>query len=101
MITAAVRNPTNPDSKAESLSSHDGNEMIDQGLAPINGTSLFDNGLPTGGAVTPGPMNSYGESNYEVFDPLTWLLDGYVAWPYPLVGSGGQGGQGLEAGVAP
>lgn len=32
-----------------------------------------------------------GESNYEVFDPLNWMLDGLVDFPY--LGSGG-----LEAG---
>lgn len=24
----------------------------------------------------------YGESNYEVFDPLNWMLDGLVDFPY-------------------
>lgn len=31
--------------------------------------------------ITPGPSNTYGESNYEVFDPLNWLLDGLVDMP--------------------
>ncbi len=45
-----------------------------------------------GGPVTPGPSNSFGESNYEVFDPLNWMLDGFVDFPYSLTAV-----QGLEA----
>jgi len=26
----------------------------------------------------------FGESNYEVFDPLNWMLDGHVELPYSL-----------------
>jgi hypothetical protein len=32
------------------------------------------------------------ESNYEVFDPLTWMLDGLVDFPYSFTAV-----QGLEA----
>lgn len=39
-----------------------------------------------GGTVTPGPDNSFGESNYEVFDPLNWMLDGLVDFPYSFSG---------------
>lgn len=42
--------------------------------------------------MTPGPSNSFGESNYEVFDPLNWMLDGFVDFPYSLAAV-----QGLEA----
>ena len=38
----------------------------------------------------------YGESTYEVFDPLNWMLDGLVDFPYSF-----GGGQGLEAGGIP
>ena len=38
--------------------------------------------------ITPGPSSSYGESNYEVFDPLNWMLDGLVDFPYSLAGQG-------------
>jgi hypothetical protein len=34
----------------------------------------------------------YGESNYEVFDPLNWMLDGLVDFPYSYAAV-----QGLEA----
>jgi hypothetical protein len=33
-----------------------------------------------------------GESNYEVFDPLNWMLDGLVDFPYSYAAV-----QGLEA----
>lgn len=35
----------------------------------------------TGDMITPGPSNTWGESNYEVFDPLNWMLDGLVDLP--------------------
>ena len=34
----------------------------------------------------------YSESNYEVFDPLNWMLDGLVDFPYSYAAV-----QGLEA----
>jgi len=34
----------------------------------------------------------YTESNYEVFDPLNWMLDGLVDFPYSYAAV-----QGLEA----
>ena len=33
------------------------------------------------GTLTPGP-NGFIEPNYEVFDPLNWMLDGLVDFPY-------------------
>ncbi|KAH0557120.1 hypothetical protein GP486_005090 [Trichoglossum hirsutum] len=67
-----VKNPTNPDFTAESSS----NSSIDPNLAPPNGPR---------GSVTPGRSNSaFGESHYEVFDPLNWMLDGLVDFPYSL-----------------
>ncbi len=57
--------------------------------------------VAAGGAVTPnsnlpssgmmGNMN-FMESNYEVFDPLNWMLDGLVDFPYSYAAV-----QGLEA----
>lgn len=35
-------------------------------------------GLPSGGMNNGG----YGDANYEVFDPLNWMLDGLVDFPY-------------------
>lgn len=62
---AALKNPTNPDSAVESSAS----SVVDSSLAH------------SGDMITPGPSNTYGESNYEVFDPLNWLLDGLVDMP--------------------
>jgi hypothetical protein len=70
---AYLKNPTNPESAAESSSTSVA-EGADPSLAPP----------PPGimpGNVTPGP-GSYGEANYEVFDPLNWMLDGLVDFPY-------------------
>lgn len=42
-------------------------------------------GHGAGGGLTPtplGPSTSFGEANYEVFDPLNWMLDGLVDFPY-------------------
>lgn len=49
--------------------------------------------LPAAGTITPNPalpsasmlagsMGYSGENNYEVFDPLNWMLDGLVDFPY-------------------
>jgi len=59
--------------------------------------------LAAAGAVTPShglPSShmgyssgvGYTESNYEVFDPLNWMLDGLVDFPYSYAAV-----QGLEA----
>lgn len=66
--TAAVKNPTNPDSAVESSA----NSVADHSTAPSN--MLGDTMTPDG----------FGESNYEVFDPLNWMLDGLVDFPYSL-----------------
>lgn len=66
---AAVKNPTNPDSNVESSAS----STVDAGL-PSQGL--------TGDAFPAGPINLFGESNYEVFDPLSWMLDGFVNFPF-------------------
>jgi len=93
-----MKNPTNPDSAAESSAS---STHLDSTLMPSS-HQLQSQLLAAAGAVTPshglpsGSMLSgsvgYSESNYEVFDPLNWMLDGLVDFPYsyPAV-------QGLEA----
>lgn len=65
---AALKNPTNPDSTVDSPAS--------SGADP----SLAASGI-TGDMITPGPSNTWGETNYEVFDPLNWMLDGLVDLP--------------------
>ena len=39
----------------------------------------------------------YGEANYEVFDPLNWMLDGLVDFPYSFTAMQGLEQQGLGA----
>lgn len=67
---AALKNPTNPDSAVEFSST----SLADNSLAP---SALL------GGTLTPSDGFG-GESNYEVFDPLNWMLDGLVDLPYDL-----------------
>lgn len=61
--TAALNNPTNPDSAAESSA----NSVMDTNVAP---TALF------------GDNTTYGDPMYEVFDPLAWTLDGLTDFPF-------------------
>jgi hypothetical protein len=96
--TAATKNPTNPDSAAESSAS---STHLDSTLVPPS-HQLQNQLLAAAGAVTPNhglPSSSmiagsagYNESNYEVFDPLNWMLDGLVDFPYSYAAV-----QGLEA----
>ena len=30
--------------------------------------------------------DGFGDANYEVFDPLNWVLDGLVEFPYSMSG---------------
>jgi len=55
-----------------------------------------NNGLPSGNSGLPssGMGGVYNESNYEVFDPLNWMLDGLVDFPYSYAAV-----QGLEGGM--
>ena len=69
-VPAAPKNPTNPDSAVESSAT----SVADNSLAP---SALL------GGNLTPSDGFG-GESNYEVFDPLNWMLDGLVDLPYDL-----------------
>lgn len=62
-LDSAVNNPTNPDVVA------DGQILLDP--------SLPDPNMPSAGLND--PMVDY---NYEVFDPLTWMLDGTMDLPY-------------------
>lgn len=40
-------------------------------------------------------MGAFGDLNYEVFDPLTWMLDGDMELPYDTPGGQGLFGSGL------
>jgi hypothetical protein len=53
-------------------------------------------GMATGlGFPGNGMASGFNEANYEVFDPLNWMLDGLVDFPYSLTGM-----QGLEPGLS-
>lgn len=58
--------------------------QLQQSLSAISGT------------VTPGMTNPYGETNYEVFDPLNWMLDGLVDFPYSYAAVQGLEAQGMS-----
>lgn len=96
-LDAAMKNPTNPDSAAESSAS---STHLDSTLMPpahqLNNQLLAATGTitPSHGLPSNSMMNSvgYSESNYEVFDPLNWMLDGLVDFPYSYAAV-----QGLEA----
>lgn len=100
---AYLKNPTNPDSAAESSgasSAVPGNTTSttpvvgDPSLAPAPILSIPGAGAGAGaGTSTGGPAGAgagaglnlpsgFLEPNYEVFDPLNWLLDGLVDLPY-------------------
>ena len=101
MLPAVSKNPTNPDSAAESSASS--THHLDNTLIPNNSHQLQNqllnatrsitpqHGLPSNGMMGMGGVG-YTESNYEVFDPLNWMLDGLVDFPYSYAAV-----QGLEA----
>lgn len=104
-----MKNPTNPDSAPDSSAS---SAHLDATLMPMQtGNNIQSqlqaatnqHGLPgssIGGSVTPsggiGLGGGYGESNYEVFDPLNWMLDGLVDFPYSYAAVQGLEAQGMS-----
>ncbi|EFQ99731.1 C6 zinc finger domain-containing protein [Nannizzia gypsea CBS 118893] len=114
-----LKNPTNPDSGADSSASCSSTAPIrtststpvPPGPEGVSAASTADPTLTspalTAAPVTTGPESSPGpalggfnsssissgflEPNYEVFDPLNWMLDGLVDFPYLYPGV-----QGLE-----
>ena len=96
MTAAYLKHPTDPsavtDSSASSVTAGANHFTSDPPPRPSStvpgmpgmatGIGISGNGgLPTG----------YHEANYEVFDPLNWMLDGLVDFPYSFSGM-----QGLE-----
>jgi len=99
-LEAAMKNPTNPDSAVESRAS---STQLDNTLMAANQTlhggmqnQMHQNLSSLGGTVTPGISNPYGETNYEVFDPLNWMLDGLVDFPYSYAAVQGLEAQGMS-----
>lgn len=90
-----MKNPTNPDSAAESSVSS--THMSDTLMPPshqLQNNSLIQGGVTPNHNLPSGMMTGVGftENNYEVFDPLNWMLDGLVDFPYSYAAV-----QGLEA----
>ncbi|KAI9786025.1 MAG: hypothetical protein M1816_008177 [Peltula sp. TS41687] len=100
-LDSAVKNPTNPDSWADSTppsssssSLSPNNNKVDPSLAPPIHNQYLAGNSPSGVIVgSAGPFisrpasnvnNTLIEANYEVFDPLNWMLDGLVDFPYSL-----------------
>lgn len=101
--SAAMKNPTNPDSANESSAA---SSQLDSTLMPSH-TLAPSNMLSGGGPLTPGasgmsapttapanPMLSgpaFGDTNFDFFDPQHWMLDGLVDFSYtyapPLEGA--------------
>jgi len=97
-IEAALKHPTDPESAAESSASSahlDSTLMTsNHGLSANMQMQQQQSNLQSGmmGLGSNGLGGAYGESNYEVFDPLNWMLDGLVDFPYSYAAV-----QGLEA----
>ena len=102
---AYLKNPTNPDSTAESStassvgppqthSSTPGISGGDPSLAPAPILSQASLGVQANNGVSNLP-SGFMEPNYEVFDPLNWLLDGLVDLPYSYTTMGGMEPQGI------
>lgn len=93
---AYLKHPTDPsavtDSSASSVTGGAHNFTSDPPLRPPSVVPGMP-GMATGFGVTSnGNLTTvYNEANYEVFDPLNWMLDGLVDFPYSFIGM-----QGLE-----
>ncbi|GJN70316.1 hypothetical protein PLICBS_004370 [Purpureocillium lilacinum] len=93
-----TKQPTNPDSANESSAS---SSQLDSTLMPSHIPPTSNTLLGTNGALTPsaaalsaaasGPNSmigggmSYGETNYDFFDPQHWMLDGLLDFNYSFV----------------
>ncbi|GLI73685.1 hypothetical protein PoHVEF18_001905 [Penicillium ochrochloron] len=104
-IEAYLKNPTNPDSAADSSaassvglprtqSSTPGISGGDPSLAPAPMLTQPSLGVQGPGSSV-GLPSGFMEPNYEVFDPLNWLLDGLVDLPYSYSTMGGIEPQGI------
>jgi hypothetical protein len=98
-MTAAVKNPTNPNPDSNSHAPSSASSVVEQqtgGLIPPTSTTTPTPGIMTPGTNTgagfntPGPVGLFEapvapnipEWGNDVFDPLSWVLDGMVDFPY-------------------
>ncbi|OOF96035.1 hypothetical protein ASPCADRAFT_146632 [Aspergillus carbonarius ITEM 5010] len=104
-IEAYLKNPTNPDSNADSSNSSSvvptrtstatpGVAGADPSLAPAPMLAPASMAVPPSSGVGALP-SGFLEPNYEVFDPLNWLLDGLVDLPYSYSTISGMESQGI------
>ncbi|KAE8146187.1 hypothetical protein BDV25DRAFT_163009 [Aspergillus avenaceus] len=104
-LEAYLKNPTNPDSNAESSASSSvapghtststpGVAGGDPSLAPAPLITQANLGVQPSNSVN-GLPSGFMEPNYEVFDPLNWLLDGLVDLPYSYSTISGMEAQGI------
>lgn len=72
-FTAAIKNPTNPDSAHDSRAS---STALDGTLLPPSHAmnSAMGGMSSLSGITTPGISSAFPDSNYEVFDPLNWCV---------------------------
>ncbi|PWY91143.1 C6 transcription factor [Aspergillus heteromorphus CBS 117.55] len=103
-LEAYLKNPTNPDSNADSSNSSSlgptrtstatpGISGADPSLAPAPMLPQASMGVPS--SAVGGLPSGFMEPNYEVFDPLNWLLDGLVDLPYSYSTMSGVESQGV------
>lgn len=87
-----MRNPTHPESAEDSGAS---STALDSTLTAQTMPPGLSNQLPPSSLGIP-PMNGYGDSSYELFDPLNWMLDGLVDFPYSYAAVRGLEAQGMS-----
>ncbi|KAL9124939.1 MAG: hypothetical protein Q9217_005786 [Psora testacea] len=80
-LEAALRNPTNPDSNFDSSAASVADHSHATSVAPGEPNTITPDGF------------GVGESYNEVFDPLNWMFDGFVDFPYSLPAVPGIDGQ--------
>lgn len=79
---------------SQTQSSTPGIAGSDPSLAPAPILSQASIGIHASSGVG-NPSSGFIEPNYEVFDPLNWLLDGLVDLPYSYPSVGGIESQGI------
>lgn len=85
-LESAVKNPTLPDSAADSSATSNAGDH--HGLAPSSSTNMLEESIASQGA--------FGDGNNEVFDPLNWIFDGDVDFPKFDLDEIAMGGPGLS-----
>jgi hypothetical protein len=78
------------DSSASSASLNYATEVPLRPSSAVPGMPGMPGMVPGLGMTANGELAAgYNEANYAVFDPLNWMLDGLVDFPYTFSGMGG------------